>query len=797
MKNKTRTVRILLTALLTAAFVVSGLWTVATATNLPFERSLLPGVVTSGIVVTALCALAATSTLGMIVAAALFAAVAGIWALANRGALGMVREFFALWQGGQGDLARAAQGGGAFFVCAAAVLAGVFYMLLYRRELTALAVMLLAAVLVCAHAMSDSASIAATVPGLIAGAAAFALTGGAQRDASAARVLIPSALAVLLALLLLPGGRVTWKPLEEAGNRVRGIFEQYFSFTHERIAFSISEEGYNHGGEIDGQTVAMLGGPAQPDEEPVMRVTSDGNVLLRGTIRATYTGYSWIDVIPKSRYLYYDLTHRSVRDRVFDQASDNAGGAFTERVAEVEVLSEGTSTLFVPGRLRRFSMDLSNAVYYNSAGEMFMAREAQPGDKYGLKGLEPAYGEALRQAVIRGEGSDDGRYAEIAAAHAELPRGIEDGLYALTVDITRDAQNPYDRATAIAEYLRRNMRYRLEVAYPPVGRDFVSWFVLESKEGYCSYYASAMAVMGRIAGLPTRYVEGYYARPNAEGIAVLTGRDAHAWAEVYFRGVGWVPFDATGGTTARNGGEQGAEGSAWNPEDSAYGKPMGDTWDMPDTTAPTVPDATPLPEDGQTNGLDDEPQPTPTPEPEGDAPEDEPEDEPEDDFMPDEDPGPRDESETNPERRGGLWIVWMLLLLLILVALCVYWVRSRLMGSDPERLCGSVRRGQQAAMIAYRANLTLLSQMGQGPVNGETPEVFARRVADQFDNPDFECFTQAVTLNRYGNRPIRRGDIDAGLRAYRIFKRSMSRLERLRFGLTRVFRGLGDFETIP
>lgn len=51
--------------------------------------------------------------------------------------------------------------------------------------------------------------------------------------------------------------------------------------------------------------------------------------------------------------------------------------------------------------------------------------------------------------------------------------------------------------------------------------------------------------MARIAGLPARYVEGYLAVPDENGECVVTGRNAHAWAEVYFKGFGWVVFDAT------------------------------------------------------------------------------------------------------------------------------------------------------------------------------------------------------------------------------------------------------------
>ena len=135
--------------------------------------------------------------------------------------------------------------------------------------------------------------------------------------------------------------------------------------------------------------------------------------------------------------------------------------------------------------------------------------------------------------------------------------------------------------------------------------------------------------------------------------------------------------------------------------------------------------------------------------------------------------------------------------LLALIALLIWWVRRRLQSADPALLCKKTRRASKGAMIAYRANLTLLAHMGQYPQSGESPEAFAQRVAKELDNPDFEAFSRAVTLARYAGKPVRRDDVQTGLRAYARFEKGMRPMERARFILTRVIRGLGDFEIIP
>ena len=783
MSNKSKIYKVLTTALLATAFSASGLTTIGTALNVSMTA---PIWLASGLAAAA-CGLMAFSGVTAMLALAGLGLISGGWALSHMAGLRAIPLFFAALQGQNINNPQMTLGLETLLICAALVMAMLFFLLLYQQGLSGLAIMLLASMLVFSHGMSPKASIAATLPGLVAGAMAFALSEIGPRDGLPLRVLVPSVLAVALALMLSPAARVTWPPMEELANRVRNVFEQYFNFTHERIAFSISEEGYNHGGEVDGQPVAMLGGPANPDNRPVMRVNADGDLLLRGTIRSTYTGYSWIDVIPKNRYLYYDISHRAVRDRVFNLTFDSREG-FDTVTGQVELLDSATSTLFVPGRMSRFDMDLSNAVYYNSSGEMFMAREAQNGDRYGVESLNPVYSEALRQAAIAAEGGSDSQYDAILAAHSQLPGNVEQGLLSLTAQLISGADNAYDRAMAIAGYLRRNMRYRLDVEYPPQGRDFASWFVLESKQGYCSYFATAMAVMGRLAGLPTRYVEGYYARARAGGTVTLTGMDAHAWVEVYFRGLGWVPFDATNG-----GPGHGDAGSGGGSGEERYGYASGEN----DTSETPFEDKS----DNMDGETEDDASLPPEEDDSEDDSEDEPDENPEDENEDSETSGEDEDDAPQPDEPEGQNsnAPWFLipLLLLALVILAAVWVKKRLSASDPMALCRNTRRAQQAVMIAYRANLTVLAHMGQSPQNGETPEAFVQRLGRDFDNPDYADFVKAVSYSRYGGRPAKKENVELGLRAYRRFLQGMRPVERLRFTLTRIMRGLGDFENIP
>ena len=692
----------------------------------------------------------------------------------------------------------------------ALLLGALFAGLLHAPSSAPLALVVLLAAVVCALAVNEDLSLWLALPGLAAGVVAFGLPTDARRSGVRPALLAPAALLVVLALLLTPAGRMTWGPLQDLAERIRAVVDDYVRFTEERVAFSINEKGYDRAGMIDDSVVAMLGGPANPDGGAVMRVESDGELLLRGTIRRSYTGYSWVDDSAKARYLYYDFTHRGVRDGVFDAQTTADSDAFEARAAKVEMLEPGTSTLFVPAQLERFDMGLADAVYYNSTGEIFLTRDVAPGDAYEIVARVPRNAEALIAEAARREYVQDERFTAARADYTALPEGIDSRVYALAVELTQGINNAAEKAFAIENYLAENYHYTLDGGAPAPGQDFVSWFLLEAGEGYCSYYASAMTVLCRIAGLPARYVEGYYV-PDQGGETIVTGRNAHAWVEVYLNGLGWVAFDPTRRAVEAHGGSaQGAlDGSGTPPEQGSTDAQGEETPFENDEIARDPGDApTPSPTPDANENADAAPDDTPTPNPDGDGldnPDDTPAPQPDDpgnlpaldaqdppSDAPDEAPDADDENS-----RAWLWMLLAVLALIALIALAALWMRRRLVQTDPLKLCAAAGSAQMAAMILYRSMLTLLGQLGQTPSSGETPEAFAERVMATIPNPEYGRFVSGVARSRYSGRPVSREIVDAGREAYVIFLNGMRRSEKLRFHIRRALHGLGSFERIP
>jgi hypothetical protein len=118
---------------------------------------------------------------------------------------------------------------------------------------------------------------------------------------------------------------------------------------------------------------------------------------------------------------------------------------------------------------------------------------------------------------------------------------------ALAEQITAGAPTTYDKIVAIENWLGAHTRYSLDAPLSPKGADVVDYFLFESRLGWCEQVSSSMVVLARSVGIPARLATGFVpgSRDGLTGRFVVRERDAHAWSEVYFPGVGWQGFDPT------------------------------------------------------------------------------------------------------------------------------------------------------------------------------------------------------------------------------------------------------------
>lgn len=128
-------------------------------------------------------------------------------------------------------------------------------------------------------------------------------------------------------------------------------------------------------------------------------------------------------------------------------------------------------------------------------------------------------------------------------------------------------------AGQVARVIRDSGEYNTNPGYQPPEEDFVQYFLEESNQGYCVHFATAATVMLRALGIPARYVEGYVVDRGsfrADQWANVPARNAHAWAEIWVPGTGWIPVEATpGGAGLLTAGNTTQEVSVESEEESS------------------------------------------------------------------------------------------------------------------------------------------------------------------------------------------------------------------------------------
>ncbi|MGL4799684.1 MAG: transglutaminase-like domain-containing protein, partial [Cellulosilyticaceae bacterium] len=311
-----------------------------------------------------------------------------------------------------------------------------------------------------------------------------------------------------------------------------------------------------------------LGGDKELNDTVVMEVYGKLPAYLGSQYKEVYTGTGWEtaqeEKLPIGRVYSMD-THESIWN-VKERMQLGVEDVFQMNTLRITFKNICTPFLFLPAKVDRvqFIEGLPALFEYPSETVMMVSPQVS-GFAYEIYGYVPRYSEEAVEETLRV--SYKGIYTELAKdsgaseltilkeraqriddTYTQVPDTVPLRVKTLATTIVADATSDYDKAKAIEAYLADNYMYTLKPGSVPQGSDFVDYFLFEHKEGYCTYFASAMAVMTRCIGLPSRYIEGYTMQQTYKedtGSYLVTNKEAHAWVEVYFEGFGWVPFEPT------------------------------------------------------------------------------------------------------------------------------------------------------------------------------------------------------------------------------------------------------------
>ena len=583
-----------------------------------------------------------------------------------------------------------------------------------------------------------------------------------HEEVSLFRVVPWAACIVLLAVGLTPRDGLVVPALKERADSLRQAVMDRMFFTDPRDVFSLSTEGYYP------QGISQLGGPANPSDQPALQVSAGRTAYLRGVVMNEYDGHTWRNTLGGRRYLWSSSAMGSTRSVLFDMnlPSEDLASSLTDTFpVSVRMLRDGASTLFVPQRVRSLSPGGDLVPYFTNSSEIFVTRNLKAGDTWTVQApLFLAGDPGLGTLVNAAEATEDSQWQSISGIYTALPAHLEAPVWQMAAEITEGLSAPYDKAFAIQNYLSRNYRYTLDAAPQPANVDFVTNFLFGTKEGYCTYFASAMTVLCRMAGLPARYVEGYLAEPDENGQALVTGLNAHAWTEVYFRGFGWLTFDATPrrGSGTEEGGNSGP--------DSADPTPTPKPEATPTPVPPAGTEVTPTPEPVSA--------PTPTPQPEDVSESPTPEELP---------PAETDSPLPEPTDSGSPGFPWALLVALLLCAVCG-------LSALRWRMTSPIWRERKAASEADRFDLWMddtlarLAAAGYVRAPGETLMGFTRRLDAEADLPvPLGPLGECASLLHYGRVTALDTDTVLARDASQKLKTSLPRRARLRYAFRRFF----------
>ncbi len=319
-------------------------------------------------------------------------------------------------------------------------------------------------------------------------------------------------------------------------------------------SFNIGVSGFN-------PLEQRLGGNVVLDNTIVMRVKTETPALLAGAVYDTYNGQKWHDTYPLRRYRLNSIFWQGKRHDVFNMDKPDGANAAKKLYSkityqadfEISYMVQGR-TLFTAGQMQSVeskSLDMSD-VFFNDQSEMFLSVPKWFLD-YKMRTVVfdrnlPGFNDNILELEALTKDAEDNNTEAILSEYLQLPESLPESVYRTAEGITADCKTPYEKALAIESWLADNCTYSLSPGTPLENEDFVDQF-LEKREGYCVYYASAMSTLARASGLPARFVTGYALQRNPGSISndsyLATNATAHAWTEIYFNGIGWIPFDPT------------------------------------------------------------------------------------------------------------------------------------------------------------------------------------------------------------------------------------------------------------
>lgn len=355
------------------------------------------------------------------------------------------------------------------------------------------------------------------------------------------------------------------------------LFRDIYSNISEKITVLV--EGFiqngkeDFGGSIagfseDGKLAIRISG----NTKDLMAVTGDRNlytnVYLTGKIYDTFDGREWTKQIQDTFDPVMDTLELAYGVCNYDPELMN--NYFRRTVLQIQYKRFHTKYLFAPAKWTVISADHAQVVNE----EVHFDKKVGYGTKYDVTYYQMNLNAQCFADLLRSETEENpdnwdyvryyygnNGWAHYTVKDLENYRTAVKAKYAteiilpetvelLLAELFAECETDYDKLKALERYLS-SMEYTASPGKLPEWVDsqetFAEYFFTEGRRGYCSYFATAFVLVARAEGLPARYVEGLCVPVTKDKNMMATTDMTHAWPEVYFEGIGWIPFEPTPG----------------------------------------------------------------------------------------------------------------------------------------------------------------------------------------------------------------------------------------------------------
>lgn len=272
-----------------------------------------------------------------------------------------------------------------------------------------------------------------------------------------------------------------------------------------------------------------------------LKVRSPRRQYWRGMAYDRYDGRTWRMHAPN------EVATLSAGTLPFTLANDPLDSGVTG-VVTVYVEKDQTNLLLLPERPR--SLYFPSAILFQDLNEGMRSPVTLDQGLYYTVVMDMA---GYRRTWLKNAPPLSRAQRQKLASYLQTPASLTPRTQALALKVVKDATSSFEAVRRLEDHLKANYRYDLGIPPFPEGVDTVDYFLFDQpgRAAYCEQFATALAVMARSVGIPTRLVTGYL--PGTynpfTGLYEVRTSEAHAWVEAYFPGTGWVPFDPTPGSS--------------------------------------------------------------------------------------------------------------------------------------------------------------------------------------------------------------------------------------------------------